>query len=83
MSNEKCPDCGRISGEGHEPGCPRYDTPRDPVGAAEDAVTDAAAALERAAEWLRKGNLKQLATRTAQLAQSTRKVEAALYGRRA
>ena len=60
----------------------KIDTPEDPVGAAEDAVNDAAAALERAAEWLRKGNLKQLATRTAQLAQSARKVEAVLYERR-
>jgi len=58
------------------------DTPQDPVGAAEDAAGDAAAALERAAEWLRKGQLKQLAYRTAQLAKSARKIEAVLYGRR-
>jgi len=60
----------------------RDDTPKDPVGAAEDAVGDAAAALERAGEWLRKGNLKQLATRTEQLARSARKIEAVLYERR-
>jgi hypothetical protein len=82
MPNEKCPDCDHVNGEGHETTCPRNDSPRDRIGAAEDAVGDAAAALERAAEWLRKGNLKQLAPRTAQLAQSARKIEAVLYERR-
>ena len=60
----------------------KNNTPKDPVGAAEDAVNDAAAALERAGEWLRKGNLKQLAWRAEQLAKSARKIEAALYERR-
>ena len=82
MPDEKCLNCKRIRGTGHEPGCPRNDTPKDPVGAAEDAVGDAAAALERAAEWLRTAGLKQYAYRATQLARSSRKIEAALYGRR-
>ncbi|MGH9867483.1 MAG: hypothetical protein ACREAA_04870 [Candidatus Polarisedimenticolia bacterium] len=82
MPHEKCPDCGRVSGSGHEPACPRNDTPADPVGAAEDAMSDAAAAMERAAEWLRIGRLRQLASRVDQLARSARKVEAVLYERR-